>query len=86
MLRSQADIRPADCALQHRPKVFDRFSMHPTLNVPLGMVDYMVNVVRKLQRVVRMGLIGIDSRTFRDVLEDFRQERFSAVIFGALYT
>src|ERR1700733_9100182 len=82
MLRARANIRPADRALQDAPEVFDAVGMHPTVNVLLGVVDYMVNVVGKLERVVRMGLIGIDRRAFGNVVEDFRQKRFTAVILN----
>lgn len=79
MLRARANIRSANRPLQDRPEVLDGVRMNATVNVLLGVVDDPVNVVLKLEPVVRAKLVGIDRRALRNAFDDFRQERSLAI-------
>jgi len=63
-------IRAADASLQKRPEIFQTVGMYLAVNILDGVIH---NAVLKLvQTLVRIEVIGVERGTGFDVLADFR--------------
>lgn len=80
MKRFHRYIRALDGPLQQRPEVLAAVRVNVAVNVLLGVVDDVVNVVRR-EALIREVIVRVDGRTSFDVLTD---KRLKVMLLAAL--
>ncbi len=68
--RLGADVGAFQSALEETPKVFETVGVDLTVNVPFGMVNYLVHKILA-QSLIREKCIGVDRAARRNVISDF---------------